>query len=89
MAFNARIDSHAFAISSAVAAGPKDSLIAFSLCHWLTPIASSTKLVEEPVLHADPPLTRIPAASNKSITSLLVSSFTAKLSVVGTECSKL
>ena len=54
--------------------------------YFLTPqgIASKTKLVDAPVLQAEPPLTRMPAASNKSITSLLVKSFTAKLSVVGT-----
>ena len=70
-------------------AGPKDILMADSLCHLGNPMASNTKLRVTFDEQAEPELTRILAASNKSIISLLLKPAIAKLMVVGTLLLKL
>ena len=80
---------HASSICGCVIAGPKDILIADSLCQFGSPMASNTKLPVTFELQAAPELTRIFAASNKSIISLELNPGMVKLIVVGTEFSKL
>ena len=80
---------HASSTCCLVIAGPKDILIADSLCQLGSPIASNTKLPATFELQAEPELTRIFAASNKSIISLELNPGIEKLMVVGTELSKL